>query len=228
MSAQGRHRRSRSSHLPLWCTALVLGLLALGIYFRLHAAETDLDSAARSGTPFQPNSTAPVTPSPSPAIAGVAPKNKAATPREVSPPIHLTVPSIGVSTDLQPLRLAGDGSLQAPTKWQVAGWFADGIVPGEVGPAVIAGHIDSTGGPAVFYRLRELIVGATIFVTDQDGTVLSFVVDGVREYQKDQFPTKAVYGPTPTPELRLISCTGEFDHSSRSYLNNLVVSAHIV
>jgi hypothetical protein len=209
----------------------VLCLLAVGIYVRRHAAETDLVSSARTATSSHLGSTGPATPSTrvmSPTIAGVAPKRAPATPGRVTPPVHLTVPSIGVSTDLQSLRLAGDGSLQAPTKWQVAGWFADGIVPGEVGPAVIAGHIDSTGGPAVFYRLRELIVGATIFVTDQDGTVLSFVVDGVREYQKDQFPTKAVYGPTPTPELRLISCTGEFDHSSRSYLNNLVVSAHIV
>jgi hypothetical protein len=80
----------------------------------------------------------------------------------------------------------------------------------------------------VFYRLRELVAGATVSVTEQNGKVLSFVVDDVRSYPKDQFPTETVYGPTPTPELRLISCGGEFDRSSQSYLNNLVVSAHLV
>jgi hypothetical protein len=227
VSVHGRHRRS-NTRLPLWCTALVLCLLAVGSYFRLHAAETGPVSVARSGVSAQPGSTAPVTPAPPARIAGVASKPATAAPGKASPPVHLTVASIGVSTDLQRLTLARDGTLQAPTKWEIAGWYADGIVPGEVGPAVIAGHIDSTRGPAVFYRLRELAAGATISVTEQNGQVLSFVVDDVRDYAKDHFPTRTVYGPTPTPELRLISCTGEFDRSSQSYLNNLVVSAHLV
>lgn len=207
----------------------MLCLLGVGIYFRLQADETDGHSAARTGRSSQPSSeasAAPTTPT-APATIGVAPPNASAAPGHVSRPVHLTVTSIGVSTGLQPLRLGSDGSLQAPTKWEIAGWYADGIVPGEVGPAVIAGHIDSTRGPAVFYRLRELAAGATISVTNQDGKVLSFVVDDVRDYPKDRFPTKVVYGPTPTPELRLISCTGEFDHSSHSYLDNIVVAAHL-
>lgn len=229
MSSRGRHHLAKG-HLALWCTALVLCLLAAGIYFGLHAAQTDLVSAARFAGSLPPRSTAaePSPPATSPAILGVAPKSASGTPGRVSPPVHLTVPSIGVSTDLETLRLARDGSLQAPTKWEVAGWYADGISPGEVGPAVIAGHIDSTRGPAVFYRLRELVIGATILVTENNGKILSFVVDDVRDYPKPQFPTNTVYGPTPNPELRLISCTGEFDHSSQSYLNNLVVSAHLV
>jgi hypothetical protein len=224
----GRHHRS-SSHLALWCTALVLFLLAAGVYFRLHSSDSDPISAAQRGTPSQPSSTAatPTTPSATSPI-GVAPKPAPAQSRKVSSPIHLTVASIGVSTALQRLTLAHDGSLQAPTEWDVAGWFAGGIVPGEVGPAVIAGHIDSTRGPAVFYRLHELAAGATISVTERNGTVLSFIVDTVRDYPKDKFPVKVVYGPTPTPELRLISCTGEFDRSAHSYLSNVVVSAHLV
>jgi hypothetical protein len=201
----------------------VLCLLTVGSYFRVHAARTDAVSVARSSV-SQPNAAAS-TPS---AVVGVASKATTATPGKASPPVHLTVASIGVSTDLQRLTVSGDGTLQAPTKWEVAGWYTDGIVPGDVGPAVIAGHIDSTRGPAVFYRLRELVSGATVSVTDQNGKVLSFVVDDVRSYPKDQFPTETVYGPTPTPELRLISCGGEFDRSSQSYLNNLVVSAHLV
>jgi sortase (surface protein transpeptidase) len=161
-------------------------------------------------------------------VTGVVANTASVAPPRVSQPLHLTVPSIGISTDLQRLALAADGSLQAPTKWAVAGWYADGVVPGQIGPAVIAGHIDSTSGPAVFYRLRDLVPGAAISVVQQSGTVLSFVVDDVREYPKSQFPTNAVYGPTPTAELRLISCTGEFDYSSHSYLDNLVVTAHLI
>lgn len=224
----GRHHRS-SSRLGLWCTALALCLLVVGIYFRLHADESNPISAAQSGTPSQPSSTpaTPATPSATSPI-GVAPRSGPAKAAHVSPPIHLSVPSIGVSTALQRLTLAPDGSLQAPTRWEVAGWYAGGIVPGEVGPAVIAGHIDSTRGPAVFYRLHELAAGATISVTEQNGTVLSFAVDTVRDYPKDQFPAKLVYGPTPNPVLRLISCTGEFDRSAGQYLSNVVVSAHLV
>ncbi|MDQ2750991.1 MAG: class F sortase [Actinomycetota bacterium] len=230
MTAHGRHQRSHSQ-LTRWCNALAVSLLALalvalGIYFRLHVAKTDLVSVARSSTSNL--SAAQATPSTLSAINGVAPETALATPGELSPPIHLTIASIGVSTDLQRLSLVHKGSLQAPTKWEVAGWYANGVVPGQVGPAVIAGHVDSTRGPAVFYRLHELAAGATISVTEQNAKVLHFVVDDVREYPKKYFPTKTVYGPTPTPELRLISCTGEFDHSSHSYLNNVVVSAHLL
>jgi Sortase domain len=224
----GRHHGS-NSHLGLWCTALALCLLVVGAYFRLHADDSNPMTAARSGPPSQPSSTVATAATPSATSPfGVAPRSRPAKAANVSPPIHLTVPSIGVSTALQRLTLARDGSLQAPTKWEVAGWYAGGIVPGEVGPAVIAGHIDSTRGPAVFYRLHELRAGATISVTEQNGTVLSFAVDTVRDYPKNKFPAKVVYGPTPTPVLRLISCTGEFDRSAGRYLSNVVVSAHLV
>lgn len=141
--------------------------------------------------------------------------------------MHLTIASIGVSTDLQPLTLLRDGSLQPPTHWHQAGWYAKGVVPGQVGPAVIAGHVDSTAGPAVFYRLPELNVGATVSVTLKGGAVLVFVIDRVQRFSKARFPTHTVYGPTPDAELRLVTCTGGFDARAHSYLDNLVVSAHL-
>lgn len=120
-----------------------------------------------------------------------------------------------------------DGSLQAPTRWGRAGWYADGVRPGDAGPAVIAGHVDSTAGPAVFFDLRELRPGAVVAVRDSTGEVRHFVVYRVRSYPKDDFPTAAVFGPTALPELRLITCTGEFDYATRNYLENLVVFAHL-
>ncbi len=93
---------------------------------------------------------------------------------------------------------------------------------------MIAGHIDSTSGPAVFYKLHTVAIGAQAIVTEQDGTTLTFVVDGIESYPKDDFPATAVYGPTPYPELRLITCTGDFDYKTHNYLDNLVVSTHLV
>lgn len=146
---------------------------------------------------------------------------------DASPPAQLAVPAIGVHTALQPLGLLLGGSLQSPSHWNEAGWYAGGVIPGQLGPAVIAGHIDSVSGPAVFYRLRELRPGDTVLVTQSDGHLLHFVVDGTQIYPKDNFPTAAVYGPTPIPVLRLITCTGEFDWRTHNYLDNLVVSAHL-
>jgi hypothetical protein len=143
----------------------------------------------------------------------------------VALPARVAVPRIGISSGLQRLHLRQDGELPPPSAWMEAGWYADGTRPGDVGPAVIVGHVDSTLGPAVFYRLREMRVGDTILVTGVGGKVLTFVVSEVRSYPKDKFPTDTVYGPTALPELRLVTCTGEFDYVHHNYLDNLVVFA---
>ncbi len=145
----------------------------------------------------------------------------------VGTPTHLRIGSIDVSTDLQPLGLLSDGTLEPPSRWQEAGWFAKGVVPGEVGPAVIAGHIDSTNGPAIFYHLDDLRPGDTATVTFTSGRPKTFVVDRIQRFPKKHFPTDTVYGPTPDAELRLVTCTGTFDAAAHSYLDNLVVSAHL-
>jgi hypothetical protein len=144
-----------------------------------------------------------------------------------SPPVRLLIPVIGVDTALQSLRLLSDGSLQAPTAWQVAGWYSGGIRPGEPGPAVIAGHVDSLYGPAVFFRLRQLHHGDRIIIRRQDRHALVFLVDALNHFPKENFPTELVYGPTSLAELRLITCGGAFDPHTLGYLDNLVVSAHL-
>jgi hypothetical protein len=96
-----------------------------------------------------------------------------------------------------------------------------------VGPAVIAGHVDSRTGPAVFYRLRALRPGQAVLVERADGTRLRFVVTDTRSYPKAGFPTAAVFGPVPGAALRLITCAGNFDRARGSYLDNLVVSARL-
>ncbi len=146
-------------------------------------------------------------------------------PAQVSLPVALTIPSIGVQTSLIRLGLTASGTLQVPPSTAVAGWFTGSPRPGAVGSAVIAGHVDSHVGPGVFFRLSSLRPGDLAYVRRADGTLAVFRVTVVREFAKDSFPTAAVYGPTPDAELRLITCGGTFDPQLRSYLSNTVVYA---
>ncbi len=142
-----------------------------------------------------------------------------------APPLYVEIPAIGVRSDLEALGMGEDGTLQVPTTYETAGWFAAGTQPGQPGPAVIAGHVDSTAGPAVFYQLDQLVAGDVILVGREDGVVVHFVVTDVQRHPKDAFPADAVYGPVPRAELRLITCDGAFDRSAGSYRDNLVVFA---
>jgi hypothetical protein len=161
-------------------------------------------------------------PTPDGPAAGV-PWPSAAGP--VALPVELTVPAIGVRTSLVRLGLTPAGRLQVPASFTVAGWYDGSPRPGATGSAIIAGHIDSRAGPAVFYRLASLRPGDLAYVRRADGTVALFRVTGVRIYPKDRFPTTAVYGPAPGPALRLITCGGTFDPALHSYLSNVVVYA---
>jgi sortase (surface protein transpeptidase) len=177
--------------------------------------------------PSRPEAAMPA-PVPSARAAPASPTSTAALARAPSPPVHISIPAIGVSAAVVRLGLNRDGTLQVPGDFDVTGWFTGGPAPGETGPAVIAGHIDSHHGPAVFYRLRELRPGQEITVGRRDGSSVRFAVDGVAQYAKDAFPTQAVFGPSPDPLLRLITCGGTFDRSRRSYRDNVVVTARLV
>ena len=144
---------------------------------------------------------------------------------EEAAPVRVRIPSIGVDSSLVELGVDGAGVLVPPTDYARAGWFAESPVPGDVGPSVIAGHVDSRTGPAVFFRLGDLLPGDEVLVDLADGTTVRFTVSATDRYPKDRFPTEEVYGPTPRAELRLITCGGEFDPDRRSYRDNVVVTA---
>jgi sortase (surface protein transpeptidase) len=169
-----------------------------------------------------PRTPVPALPTPTGPIA--APAEPSDT-RQVAAPVSLTIPVIGVSTRLIRLGLTASGALQVPSTTSIAGWYTGSSRPGAVGPAVIAGHIDSYLGPGIFFRLIDLRRGDRIYVRRADGTLVLFTVTTVHMYAKDAFPTQAVYGPTPDAELRLITCGGIFDPSRGSYLSNVVVYA---
>jgi sortase (surface protein transpeptidase) len=165
-------------------------------------------------------------PPPVPAATEVMPTLPAVSPAPmVAVPVELTIPAIGVRTSLVRLGRTRAGALQVPDSFTVAGWYDLGPRPGQAGPAVIAGHVDSTLGPAVFYRLGDLRAGDRVYVRRADGSVGTFVVTGVLMYSKSAFPERSVYGPVPGPQLRLITCGGTFDYTRHSYLSNVVVYA---
>lgn len=145
--------------------------------------------------------------------------------RAVAPPVTLGVPDLGITTRLIGLRKDRTGALQVPQDAQRAGWYSQGPAPGDVGPAVIVGHVDSYDGPGVFARLRSLKPGAEIRVRRADGSLAVFVVRQVQEYAKRDFPTEVVYGGDGRASLRLVTCGGAFDRRSGRYRSNVVVFA---
>jgi LPXTG-site transpeptidase (sortase) family protein len=143
----------------------------------------------------------------------------------IARPVSLIIPSLGVQTSLVRLGLTTSGALAVPPSTAVAGWYTGSPRPGAIGPAVIAGHVDSRHGPGVFFHLDQLQRGDRVYIRRADGTLVVFRVTTVRVYAKDGFPTLAVYGPVPDPELRLVTCGGNFDPDTRSYLSNTIVYA---
>lgn len=211
MLKRGRHARRRAAWRPgRWeGTAIVLLLVAAGgLMVGLRGYRHPLAGPAYSplATPGPPAS--PVLANPT-------------VPR--SAPVSLRIPAIGVAVSLSQLGLNADGTVQVPTDFARPGWFRLGPSPGQIGSAVILGHVDSYRGPAVFFRLRSLHPGDHVEVSLANGMSATFVVSTVASYPKDQFPSNAVYGSHGYRALQLVTCGGTFDTRTRSYLSNVVV-----
>ena len=142
------------------------------------------------------------------------PLNGASANHRTPRPVALIIPAIGVNARLVDLGLTSAGTVQVPADPAMPGWYTGSPRPGAIGSAIVLGHIDSLSGPAVFFGLGRLRPGERVYVRRADGTLAVFRVDSVRWYLKSRFPTAAVYGPTPDPELRLISCGGVFDRAA--------------
>ena len=203
---------NRRPAVPLAAVALA-GLLVAGCGGPGHspAAAPSRGGSATAAEPRQP-----------PDVAGF---HSVRTYDQPALPVRLQIPAIAVSTPLVRLGRLPDGSIEVPHEWNTAGWYDRGPRPGQPGPAVILGHVDSKTGPAVFFRLRALRPRDVVRVGLADGRVLVFRVQRVERYPKDKFPTEAVYLPTLNRELRLITCGGEFDYAAGSYRDNIVVYA---
>ncbi|MER6082632.1 class F sortase [Streptomyces sp. NPDC001833] len=147
-----------------------------------------------------------------------------------STPTRLLIPKIAVDAPFTALTIGSTGQLQPPpaANTNLVGWYSRGAAPGEAGTAIIAGHVDTVASAAVFARLDELERGDRFSVSRADGTDANFVVDDAETFAKDDFPSDRVYADTRRPEVRLITCAGDYDHDVRDYTANLVVFAHLV
>jgi hypothetical protein len=143
------------------------------------------------------------------------------------PPTRVRIPSIDVDSTLESLSLGAHQQLNPPSRYDEAGWWRGGAVPGDPGLAVIAGHVDSTRGPGVFFRLRDVTPGESVSV-QRGGVWVKFRVTRVERYPKDKFPTDKVYSPVTGAELRVITCGGDFDTVHGTYYDNIVVYAILV
>jgi hypothetical protein len=196
-----------------WVAAIVLLLAGggiLGVGLRDRAGSLPAPVASPADVPH--------------AVSGPAALPGAASPVVArSVPVTLRIPAIGLHVRLSTLGLNPDGTVQVPTDFQQPGWYRLGPSPGQLGSAVILGHVDSYLGPAVFFRLRSLRPGDSVQVRLADGEVTHFVVSAVAMYPKTHFPTRLVYGSRGFSGLQLVTCGGTFDTQTRSYLSNVVV-----
>jgi LPXTG-site transpeptidase (sortase) family protein len=215
---QGRGRRAAAG--ALGTLVLVQVLTALGFLFVLTTLppKLDLQTGPRSPTVGPAGELAPTGLPTAPAAAG----------RDSLRATELDIPKLGIRSKLLELGVDGTGALQPPTEPDVVGWFAGAAAPGEQGPMVIAGHVDSRTGRGIFFDLEDLRRGDLVDVGRSDGRTATYRVTGVRVVDKDHFPTQQVYGPTAGAELRLITCGGTFDRTTGHYLRNVVVSGVLV
>jgi sortase (surface protein transpeptidase) len=151
-----------------------------------------------------------------------------ADPMERAVPTRVRIPAIGVNAAMMPLEASATGELAVPPpdKADMAGWHDGGVTPGQLGTAVVLGHVDSRDGPAVFYDLGRLRKGATIEVARKDGRTAVFTVYGIDMYDRTSFPSKQVYTDAHRPELRVITCGGTFTPGT-GYSSNVVVFARL-
>jgi sortase (surface protein transpeptidase) len=220
---------SRRSTWPTWARPLAFFGLALLTVAHLVAALTFL-FILTTVPPDLDLQTGPRPPSNAPSSAGPPPAEPQSAPAPTGslPGLRATVldiPKLDIHQNLLELGIDGAGTLLPPVAPDVAGWFPGAAAPGEQGPTVIAGHVDSTRGPGVFYALKDLVRGDQVQVGRSDGRSATYRVTNVLTVDKDRFPTQQVYGPTAGPELRLITCGGSFDRASGHYQRNVVVSA---
>jgi sortase (surface protein transpeptidase) len=225
-SAQERDRGHRRKPLgPLKVAMALAGrpaIVAVGIgAVLLGCGVTGATLAGHSG--YTPPKVAPAKPVLPPVGHAQTPPQAASD--QVSSPVSLVIPVLGVRAQIIHLGLTRSGALQVPGTTTVAGWYTGSPPPGAIGSSIIAGHVDSYSGPGIFYHLSQLRSGDRVFIRQKDGRLAVFRVNSVHMYTKIDFPTLKVYGATPTSQLRLITCGGTFDPQTGHYLSNVVVYA---
>jgi sortase (surface protein transpeptidase) len=205
--------------------AVLLGVAAVLVMLAVQQSTPPEDRAAPE--PVAPGSVPPSTTSPASSSTGPSPDTTPAG--QPAGPEHLSIPSIGVATDLIRLGLNEDRTVEVPENPARAGWFDQGPVPGQLGSSVVLGHVDSVDGPAVFFELAQLEPGSTVEVRLAGGSVATFRVDRVATYANEDFPAQEVYAGDPARRaLNLVTCGGEYDAARGGWQSNVVVFTSFV
>jgi len=199
-----------------------LAVASLGVAGCSGQPSASVTPPAPTTTRAQP-STTPV-PGPTPAST-TRPAEAAHLGKSV--PVRLQVAAIGIDSTLMHLGLRSDGTMEVPSGGFPAGWYNGGPTPGELGPAIIAGHVDMKG-PGVFYKLHLLKPGDQVSVTRTDGSKPVFRVTRVAVFAKNAFPTQLVYGNVNRSVLRLITCGGSFNSQTGHYEDNIIAFAELL
>jgi sortase (surface protein transpeptidase) len=215
----GRHRiaTNAAAKRAVALVVAVAALFATGVL----ALGADQPGVAAEPRPEAAAALAPATPAPTWKVVPANPETATARPTRVR------IPAIGVDSRVVTIGVDRTGALIPPPTTDVTGWFAAGPVPGAIGPALLAAHVDSRAGPGAFFRLAELRPGDVVIVDRADHTSARFVVDSTARIAKNAFPTELIYSPKPVAMLRLVTCGGSFDAQKRSYLDNVIVNATI-
>lgn len=142
-------------------------------------------------------------------------------------PTHIEIPKVGVNAPIDPAGLMKNGQMDVPANDTRVGWYHLGTKPGDIGNAVLDGHVDNQTGPAVFFYLKDLKPGDPVWLSDANGKKLEFIVDTIAVYPEGNAPVEKVFGNFGRRNLNLITCTGVFNHSEKSYESRLVVFTHL-
>lgn len=247
ISIRSKARKRRSHAKLLAASILVLASLVNAGYFATHLkTRPDLSLPAKAASAAAPAQVTPKALSLDPQIrqheklallkpAVVAPAKPQLKPAPPAPrvmarsiPLSISIPSIRLSASVFQEGLGADGAISMPDVFDQVGWYDKSPTPGELGPAVLTGHVDSTEGIAVFWRLRELKAGDIIRVGRQNGTTAAFRVTKLDQFPQDKFPTRAVYGPISYAGIRLVTCGGTFNTATGHYDQNTVVYGRLI
>ncbi|MGJ5749241.1 LPXTG-site transpeptidase (sortase) family protein [Streptomyces puniciscabiei] len=235
--ADGRSSGRGGRRLTLWGVAIVV--LAVSLFGGHHTSDGSAQASRAAGSSAaaqaDPQQTDPLKSDPK-QIEPQRTDPQQADPHQDdtelprSTPTRLLIPKIAVDAPFTTLNIGASGQLEPPPAGDtnLVGWYAKGASPGEKGTAIIAGHVDTKTSAAVFANLNELQPGDRFTVERADGRDADFVVDDKETFAKDAFPSERVYADAERPEVRLITCAGEYDHDAKDYTDNLVVFGHLV
>ncbi|MCP3740518.1 sortase domain-bontaining protein [Rossellomorea sp. BNER] len=143
-------------------------------------------------------------------------------------PTRIQIPSMEIDTNVIPVGLKDNGEMDVPEKTTVVGWYDRGPKPGGIGNSVVAGHVDSEEGPAIFFYLKNIEIGENIILSDKNGIKRTFVVTSKESYKSEEAPIKKIFGPSNKRQLNVITCTGTFDYENHLYPERLVVYTELV